>query len=183
VPTINKPIVLSSGDSVELLETSATTGGAYTRARFVFAAGGLRVPAHIHPLQEEKLEIVSGKLTYYLAGDKHVAEAGTIVLLPRGTAHQHHSEDAEAAVVIQTMTPGLDFDYLLENLFGLGSEGRLQGWRYFVYLTVILGKMDSAFVGANLPIWFQKVVAKIVTPILYLFGYRAVNKRFSGEEW
>jgi quercetin dioxygenase-like cupin family protein len=183
MPTINKPIVLASGDSVELLETSAMTGGAYVRSRFVFAAGGLRVPAHKHPLQDETLEIVSGRLTYYLEGKRHVADTGTKIVLPRGVGHQHHSEDKEAAVVIQTMTPGLDFDYLLENLFGLGAEGRLQGIQYSIYLIVILGKMKSAFVGANLPTWFQKVVAKIVTPILYLFGYRAVNKRFSGEEW
>jgi hypothetical protein len=104
-------------------------------------------------------------------------------MLPRGVGHQHHCEDKEDAVVIQTMTPGLDFDYLLEDLFGLGSEGRLQGIQYFVYLIVILGKMKSAFVGANLPLSFQKSVAVIVTPIFYLFGYRAVNKRFSGEEW
>lgn len=183
MPTINKPIVLASGDSVELLETSAMTNGAYTRARFVFAAGGLRVPAHKHPLQDETLEVVSGRLTYYLAGKKHVAETGTKVVLARGVGHQHHSEDAEAAVVIQTMRPGLDFDYLLENLFGLGSEGKLQGISYSIYLIVLLGKMKSAFVGANLPVWFQKAVAKVVTPILYVFGYRAVNKRFSGEEW
>lgn len=183
MPTINKPIVLPSGDSMELLETAAMTNGEYIRARFVFAANGLRVPAHKHPLQEETLEVTSGRLTYYLNGKRHVAETGATIVLPRGVGHQHHSEDPEAAVVIQTMRPGLDFDYLLENLFGLGSEGRLQGFSYFVYLIVLLGKMKSAFVGANLPVWFQKIVAKIVTPFLYLFGYRAVNKRFSGEEW
>lgn len=183
MPTINKPIVLPSKDVIEILETSAMTGGKYVRSRIVFAAGGLRVPAHIHPYQDEELKVISGKLTYFLDGKKHVAEAGTTVLLPKGVGHQHHSEDSEDAVTIQTMTPGLDFDYLLENLFGLGSEGRLKGINYLFNLVVILGKLKSAFVGANLPIWFQRAVAAVLTPILYLFGYRAVNKRFSGEEW
>ena len=183
MPTVNKPIRLSSGDSVELLETSAMTNGAYVRSRFVFAAGGLRVPAHRHPRQEEMLEVVSGRLTYYLQGERHVAETGTTVVLPRGGGHQHHCEDSVDCVVIQTIRPGLDFDYLLENLFGLASEGRLKGVNYLFQLVTFLGKYDSAFVDANIPTWFQRAVAAISTPILYLFGYRAVYTRFSGEQW
>src|SRR4051812_48333967 len=141
MPTINKPYVLASGDSMELLETSAMTGGKYVRSRIVFAAGGLRVPPHIHPLQDETLEIVSGRLTYFLNGQKHVAETGTTVQLPRGAGHRHHCEHSEAAVAIQTMTPGMDFDYLLENLFGLGSEGKLRGISLPIFLLCQLGKM------------------------------------------
>jgi quercetin dioxygenase-like cupin family protein len=183
VPYINKPIVLASGDSVELLETSAMTGGERVRARIVFAAGGIRVPPHVHPLQDETLEVVSGKLTYVLAGKKYVADAGTTVRLPRGIGHRHHSAGPEDAVAIQTMTPGLDFDYLLENLFGLGSEGSLKGIFFPIFLIVQVGKMKSAFLHAYIPLWFQRAVAAVVTPLAYLGGYRAVNKRFSGEEW
>jgi hypothetical protein len=31
--------------------------------------------------------------------------------------------------------------------------------------------------------WFQKGIASIAAPILELLAYRAVYKRFSGEEW
>jgi quercetin dioxygenase-like cupin family protein len=183
MPTINKPIALPSGDVIEILETSATTGGEYVRSRILFAVGGLRVPAHIHPHQDEEYKVVSGKLTYFLDGEKHIADAGTTITLPRGIRHEHYSEGPEAAVTIQTLKPGLDFDYLLENLFGLGAEGHLKGISYFLQLMVILAKMKSAFVLADIPIWLQKTVAKMVTPIAYVFGYRAVYERFSGEEW
>ena len=183
MPYINKPIVLASGDSIELLETSGMSGGERVRTRIVFAAGGIRVPPHVHPLQDETLEIISGRLTYILARKKYVADAGTTVRLPRGIGHRHYSEGPEDAVTIQTMTPGLDFDYLLENLFGLGAEGKLKGIFFPIFLIVQVGKMKSAFLHAYIPQWFQKAVAAIVTPIAYLFGYRAVNKRFSGEEW
>jgi quercetin dioxygenase-like cupin family protein len=183
MPTINKPIALPSGDSVELLETSAMTGGERVRSRIVFAANGLRVPPHVHPLQDEMLEVVSGRLTYFLAGKKPVADAGTTVRLPRGIGHQHHCEEKEAAVAIQTMTPGLDFDYLLENLFGVGAEGRLTGPSYLLHLLVFLAKFKSAFSSPSLPLWFQKGVGKAVAPFAYILGYRAVYQRFSGEEW
>jgi len=178
MPTINKPIVLPTGDVIEILETSAMTGGEYVRSKILFAAGGLRVPAHIHP-QDEEFQVVSGKLTYLLDGEKHVADAGTTVTLPRGVGHEHYSEGPEAAVTIQTLRPGLDFDYVLENLFGLGAEGH----QSTIQLLIIIAKMKSAFVRADIPIWLQKAAAKVITPIAYLFGYRAVYQRFSGEEW
>ena len=183
MPYINKPITLASGDSIELLETSAMTGGEHVRTRIIFAAGGIRVPPHVHPLQDETLEVVSGELTCVLAGKKQVVNTGSSIKLPRGVGHQHYSEGPQGAVTIQTMTPGLDFDYLLENLFGYGAEGNLKGPSFLLQLLVFLGKMKSAFAHAHIPLWFQKGVADMVTPIAYLLGYRAVYQRFSGEEW
>lgn len=185
MPIINRPFVLASGDSMELLESSAMTGGERVRARIVFKGGtGLRVVPHIHPLQDETYEVISGNLTYLLDGAKHVAPAGTTVCLPRGVSHQHYSEGPEDAVTIQTMTPGLDFDYLLEGIFGLGSEGRgLSGIGNALNALVWLARLKSGFVRSDFPSWFQKGIARIVAPILELLGYRAVYKRFSGEEW
>lgn len=159
------------------------TGGERVRSRIVFAANGLQVPPHRHPLQVETLEVVSGRLTYFLRGKKHLAEPGSTVQLPRGVGHRHHSEGPEDVVVIQTMTPGLDFDYLLENLFGRGAEGSLKSIQLPIFLIAQVGKMKSAFLHAYIPQWFQRVVAGAITPILYLFGYRVIQRRFSGEQW
>jgi quercetin dioxygenase-like cupin family protein len=183
VPTVNKQFKLPAGDSMELLETSAMTNGARVRACIVFGASGARVPAHIHPYQDETYEVISGRLTYLLDGTKHVAATGSTVRLPHNVPHQHFSEGPEEAVTVQTMTPGLDFDYVLETIFGLGSEGRLRGVTVMVQGLVLIHKMKAAFAFAVLPVWFQKALARIVTPIAYRCGYRAVYQRFSGEEW
>ena len=47
---------------------------------------------------------------------------------------------------------------------------------------VWIRKMRGPFYLA-LPIWLQRALAAVITPIAYAFGYRAVYKRFSGEEW
>src|SRR5207249_10047939 len=47
---------------------------------------------------------------------------------------------------------------------------------------VWIRKMKGPFYLA-LPIWLQRALAAVVSPIAYLCGYRAVYKRFSGEEW
>jgi quercetin dioxygenase-like cupin family protein len=183
MPTINKPIALPSGDSVKLLETSAMTGGTHVRAQIIFKSGGPLTSPHIHRFQDETLEVLSGRLAYSLNEIKRIAETGETVTLPRGVSHRHYAEGPEDVVLIDTMTPGLDFDYLLENLFGLGSEGRFVKGIGKIQTIVWLAKLKSGFTLPGFPIWQQKAVASIVTPVAYLFGYRAVYKRFSGEEW
>src|SRR6266487_1700648 len=183
MPIVNKVRTLPKGDSVEILETAAMTGGTRTRVRLVFKPGGSRVPPHRHLLQDETYQVVSGTVTYMLDGKVHEAKAGTTFTLPKGVIHEHYTVGPEDAVSIQTMTPALDFDVIVENLFGLGSEGRgvnpidalMQG-------LVWIRKMKGPFYLA-LPISFQRALAAVVTPVAYLFGYRAVYKRFSGEEW
>jgi quercetin dioxygenase-like cupin family protein len=183
MPLLGRVLKLDTGDSVELLEPAAASGGAFTRIRFVFKAGGLRVSPHRHLEQDETFEVLSGTMGYTLRGKKHHAAAGSTVTLPRGIIHTHFSAGPEDTVVIQTMRPGLDFDYIAENLFGLGTEHRgIAGLDSIIQGLVWLRKMKGPFyLGA--PLWLQRSLAALVTPIAYRFGYRAVYKRFSGEEW
>jgi len=183
MPTINKPFLSRSGDSTELLETAAMTNGRCVRARTVFGSNGIRVPSHLHADQDETYEVTSGTLTYIVNGTEHLAGPGTIVQLPRGIPHQHFSEGPEPAATIQTMKPAGDFDFVLETLLGLGSEGRLHGLDFFVQGMVMIGRMKSPVMLAVMTIWLQRAIARVFTPVAELFGYRAVYKRFSCEEW
>lgn len=183
MPTVGRRWVLGSGDSMELLETAAMTGGARVRARLVFTPGGLRVQPHLHLDQDEVYEVQSGRLAYMLDGKAGVAEAGATVTLPRGVAHQHYCGGAEDTVVIQTVTPGHDFDYLIENIFGLGSEGRaIGGLDNAIQGLVWIHGMRSTLFVASLPIGLQKLLASVAAPFARWVGYRAVHRRFSGEE-
>jgi mannose-6-phosphate isomerase-like protein (cupin superfamily) len=169
---------------MELLETSAMTNGQHVRARLTFKTGGLAVAPHIHTKQDETYEVISGRLAYVLDGVRHVAEPGEIVTLPRGVAHQHFAEGEEDAIAIQTISPGLDFDCLLESIFGLASENRsIHGLDRLVQGLVWINKTKSTLILATPPEWVQRGLAIFVAPIAYLAGYRAVHERFSGEEW
>ena len=182
MPTIGKPLVLPTGDVIEFLDTSASTNGARVRTRALLKPEGLRADSHIHLHQDETYEVVSGRLTYVLDGKQEVAEAGSAVVLPHGVGHQHYSHGPDDTVVIQSITPGLDFDYLLETIIGLASAGPHSPqslWQGLVWV----GKMKGPLYLPSLPIWFQRVAAAILVPILYLFGYRAVYRQFSGSEW
>ena len=184
MPVLHRPLVLASGDTLELLETAAMTGGARVRARILFKAGGLRVQPHLHVHQDETYEVVSGRLGYRLGERRLVAEPGETVTLPRRVPHVHHAEGPGDTVVIQTMTPALDFDYLVENIFGLGSEGRaVRGLDNAIQGLVWIRRMRSTLLIAALPAWVQYALAWAVAPVARWFGYRPVHRRFSGEDW
>jgi len=65
----------------------------------------------------------------------------------------------------------------------LGSEDRLRGLNYALQGMVMIRRIKSPVVLAGVPHWLQRAVAWVFTPIAELFGYRAVYRRFSGEEW
>ena len=185
MPTANKIIkVAATGDSAEILETSAMTGGAYVRARIVFQPELLEAAAHAHPFQEETYEVLSGRLTYVLNGKTLVAQAGEKITLPRNVAHRHHCAGPDETVTIVTVTPGLDFDYLLETVFALANEGKVvNGAVPALQGLVWVQKLKGPLSAPGVPFWILRVLAFLLTPIAYLLGYRAVYKRFSGEEW
>jgi quercetin dioxygenase-like cupin family protein len=169
---------------MELLETAAMSGGARVRTRIVFTAEGLRVRPHVHPRQDESYEVVSGRLAYRLDERALVAEAGEVVTLPRGVPHQHYSAGPGDAVVLQSISPGLDFDYLIENVFGLGSEGRgIRGLDHVVQGLMWIRYMRSKLLLAAPPLWLQYALAWSIAPIARFAGYRPVHRRFSGEDW
>ena len=45
------------------------------------------VPPHIHPLQDEWIQMVEGELEVEFGGDVHRAGAGDLIRMPKGEAH------------------------------------------------------------------------------------------------
>lgn len=184
MPVVGKVMgIAGTRDTAEILETADMTNGAYVRTRISFAPNTIKPAVHVHPYQDETYEVQSGTLTYMLNGEMRRAGAGTTVFLPRNVAHQHRSEGPEQTMTIQTVSPALDFDYLIENIFGLASEGKLvRGRVHLLQGSVWLQKLKGPITLPNVPLWIQRVVAMLLTPIAYAIGYRAVYRRFSGED-
>jgi hypothetical protein len=84
---------------------------------------------------------------------------------------------------IQTVTPALDFDYLLETLFGLAADGKNKHAKLgLMQELVILKYLDSKTFLADIPIGAQMLLKNIVAPIGRMMGYRAIYSKYSGIE-
>lgn len=172
-----------TGDEYEFLETSKDTNGERMSIKMTLHTKGKLVPNHFHVFQDEHFEVVSGTLTYWYEGKTQTLSAGQKMTLPKNTPHNHYNGGDEPVVLIQTVTPALDFEYLLENLIGLSNDGKMpNGKAGLVQELVSLKYLDSKSYLADVPVGVQKVLMNVVAPIARLFGYRAVYKKYSGVE-
>jgi quercetin dioxygenase-like cupin family protein len=172
-----------TGDIYEFLETSKDTNGERVAIKFTLSSKGPQVPNHFHVLQDEEFEVISGKLTVWLDGRFQTISAGEKVMLRKGVKHNHFNNDDEPVVYTQTITPGLDLDYFIENIYGLTMDGKMKNGKAGLIQELVTVKyLDSKSYLADMPVLPQKILMNIVAPIARLFGYRAIYKKYSGIE-
>ena len=173
----------NTGDLFEYLETSESTNGARMVLKQTIKTKGHLYPNHFHTLQDETFEVLAGKLTIWLEGKTITVSPGEKITLPKNKPHNHYNNDDEPATFIQTVFPALDFEYLLENIIGLTSDGKIhKGRAGLVQELVMLKYLDSKTFLPGIPVGIQKIAMNIVGPVGRLFGYRAIYKKYSGIE-
>ena len=91
----------------------------------VYAPGGDPPPAHLHPAQDERFEVLEGELTVRLGGEQRVLRAGDTINVPRGTPHQMWNAEEQPARVAWTTSPALRTGDWYRTLDRLQREGRV----------------------------------------------------------
>ncbi len=173
----------TNNDSYEFIETALDTNGDQVKMKAIINSRGQLVPKHFHTLQDETFEVVSGKLTVIYNGQSQILSAGDKITLPKNIPHNHYNNEDTALTYIHTVTPALDFDYLIENLVGLAADGKSKNGKYgLIQELVSLKYLDSTSYLADIPLGVQKILMNIIAPIGRLFGYRAIYKKYSGIE-
>ncbi len=184
MPTKGQTIINpTNGDSYEFLETAKDTNGERVTMKAIINTKGQLVPNHFHVFQDETFEVISGQLTVLFEGKTHKLSAGEKITLPKNIPHNHYNNEDTYVTYLHSVTPALDFDFLIENLVGLAADGKSKNGKYgLVQELVALKYLDSKSYLADIPIGVQKVLMNIIAPIGRLFGYRAIYKKYSGIE-
>jgi quercetin dioxygenase-like cupin family protein len=74
-------------EKIVFRKTARDTGGKLCQVDFYLQPGGFVAAEHIHPLQEERFEVISGTLRGRVAGKELASGPGEIVVVPKGTPH------------------------------------------------------------------------------------------------
>ena len=173
----------TNGDSFEFLETSKDTNGKQVKIKAIINSKGQLIPKHFHVFQEETFEVISGQLTVLFEGQTKIISANEKITLPKNIPHNHYNNEDIPVTYLHTVTPALDFEFLIENLVGLAVDGKSKNGKYgLVQELVTLKYLDSKSYLADIPIGVQKVLLNTIAPIGRLFGYRAIYKKYSGIE-
>ncbi|MGH2552799.1 MAG: hypothetical protein ACRDEB_03740, partial [Chitinophagaceae bacterium] len=110
-------------------------------------------------------------------------KAGEEVTLPKNKPHNHYNMDDEPVEYIQTITPGIDVDFFIENLFGMINDGKVKDGKLPFLQAMVTGKyLESSSRLASIPPGLQNILINILGPIARLFGYRAIYKKYTGIE-
>lgn len=172
-----------TGDTFEFIETGKDTNGQRVTIKVNLKSKGQTVDNHIHLLQDETFKVISGRLTCIQNGKKQTVNAGEEISLPKDTPHNHFNTDDEPVEYIQTISPAIDVDFFLENLFGMINDGKVKDGKLpFLQAMVTLKYLESPSLLADLPRGLQKGLASVLAPIARMFGYRAIYKQYTGIE-
>ena len=113
-----------TGERIIFRQTAAETNGELLAIDLILAPDGHVPGAHVHPMQEERFEVLSGTMKFRLGRKKIIANAGDVVVVPAGSVHKFANAGDEPAHVRVEVRPALKMEQLFETAVALAREGR-----------------------------------------------------------
>jgi quercetin dioxygenase-like cupin family protein len=165
------------------VETARDTNGELLEFEFFLQPGGVIAEEHLHPKQEERMEVIAGKMRGRLDGTERTAEAGEVVVVPPGTPHAWWNDgEGEAHLRVQ-FRPALNTEQQMETFFGLARDGKTndRGVPNLLRIAVLLNEHKDEVYPAKLPIPVLKGLFVVLAPIGRLLGYRAHYPAYSSS--
>ena len=160
------PYTIDNGHGERLTFTGISNGPTGERAEAEgIAQPGAGPPMHVHHLQDEVIQVISGRLGYQtLNGPEQFAGPGELVVWPAGTAHRWWNAGSGELHSTGWWQPPDNVEFFLGAIF---ESARENGGRP--------GAFDAAFLTTRYRTEFEMVeiplvVRRLVMPILYGVG-------------
>ena len=169
--TLENPV---TGERIRFLKTWKETGGEYVRVEVTVRPGGVVAAAHVHPYQDERFEVVSGRVTFQLDGQELVGRPGDVVLVAAGSAHKFWNAGDEDVRFVTEVRPALKFEQLIETMFSLAADGKTsrKGMPNPFRLAVIAKEHFDDVRLPFPPVFLQRIGLAIGAPLGRILGYR-----------
>jgi quercetin dioxygenase-like cupin family protein len=164
-----------TGERLIFHQTSRETNGEAVVLETFVKPSGFVAAAHVHPHQEERFVILSGTVGFRLGREKIVASPGERVTVPAGTAHKFWNAGDDEAHFVAEVRPALQFEQLIETMFGLAADGKTnrKGMPNPLRLAVIARHHFDDVRLPFPPAWMQRMGLALGSPVGRLLGYEA----------
>jgi quercetin dioxygenase-like cupin family protein len=164
-----------SGQRLIFRKTAQDTGGKLLEVESVYAKPTpSRPPVHYHPRQEERFEVLHGRLNVLVGGQDRTLEEGEVLIVAPGVPHEMWAEEAGARVNWQTR-PALKTEAFFETVWGLAKDGKVndKGVPSLLQVALIAREYGDEFRLASPPWVLQRALFGALAPVGRLLGYRA----------
>ena len=168
-----------SGEKITFHKTAADTDGELLEITLELSPDGAVPGLHVHPSQQERFEVVSGRMKFRTGLKTIVAEAGDVVTVEPGTAHKFNNAGDEPAVARVQVTPAGRMEELFETAVELAQEGgtNKKGMPKPLDFALFTKEFRNEVVGAFPPVWIQRAT---LAPLAYYASRRGNAARYQG---
>lgn len=163
-------------DRIIFRKTREDTNGELLQFDNYHQPGGIGPMPHLHPLQEETFEVVSGTFAITLNGQEQILTAGNGVVVPKGTVHYWRNAGTDELYIVTEFRPALHFEELIETAAAGAKVGMMDkaGNPDFLQMCATLSYFPGEFYTTIAPVAVQKLIIGTLGPILRrFFGYPA----------
>jgi mannose-6-phosphate isomerase-like protein (cupin superfamily) len=162
-----------TGETLTFLATAADTNGEYTLVECTVQPDGFVASPHVHPFQTETFTVVRGTLGMKAGRSTLELGPGEVAVVEPGTPHKFWNAGDTRAVFRCEVRPSLQFESLIETMFGLAEDGKTnaKGMPNPFRLAVVA---NAHFDTARLPVVpaaLQKAALAVGAPLGRLLGY------------
>ena len=156
-------------------KTARDTNGELFQVDGYFQPGAFVAAEHIHPLQEERFEVIAGTLRGRVAGKELSSGPGTTVVVPKGTPHVWWNSGDEEMHVLVELRPALRTESFFETFFGLAQDGKVNlktGLPNPLQMALVMRTYRKELVLARPPQAVQSLLFGAMAPVGRLLGYK-----------
>lgn len=168
--TVENPV---TGERITFLATSADTNGEAVVIETVVQPQGFVAAAHVHPFQSERFAVAAGRLGLRAGGETTTLGQGEVTTVEPGVSHRFWNAGADEVRFVCEIRPALQFESLLETMFGLAADGKTtsKGMPNPLRLAVIARAHFDTVRLPFPPAWMQKAGLVLGAPVGRLLGY------------
>lgn len=133
-------------------------------------------PDHIHRRQEERFEVLAGRLALRVNGVERVHGAGDVIVAPAGAPHAAWNAGDDDVHVLVDFRPALRTETAFETLAGLARDGKTTKTgvpRNPLRAALVLQEFADEFALARPPRALQQIVLAPLAAMGRLIGLRA----------
>ncbi|MQA99901.1 MAG: cupin domain-containing protein [Actinobacteria bacterium] len=167
-----------SGERITFRKTAADTGGEWLAIDLELSPEGHVPGAHVHPIQEERFEVVMGTMKFRKGLRTITAHAGDTVVVPAGTVHRFMNAGTGPALVRVEVQPALRMEELFEATVALAREGRTMssGMPYPLELALFMREFDAEVRAPFVP---AAAVRAVMAPLAWLARRQGLHLRYA----
>jgi quercetin dioxygenase-like cupin family protein len=120
--TLENPV---TGERFTFTDTASSTDGELLAFDFALRPGGAVPLPHVHPIQTERFEVVSGQMRFRVGLRTFVAGPGDVVEVAPGVAHSFANAGEQEARLHVEVRPALAMEEMFGEVVAMARAGRM----------------------------------------------------------